>query len=87
MAISFSQMRTICRYIHLNPVEAKLVKRPESWRFSDYTIWIGKQANQSYDESSIRVHFQNGDAYKRFVMDFMPEQEMKDRLRPYLLDE
>jgi REP element-mobilizing transposase RayT len=26
----------VCRYIHLNPVEAGLVSKPEQWAFSNY---------------------------------------------------
>ena len=26
----------LCRYIHLNPVKAKLVTRPEDWAYSNY---------------------------------------------------
>ena len=28
----------LCRYIHLNPVKANLVKNPEDWEFSDYKL-------------------------------------------------
>jgi REP element-mobilizing transposase RayT len=30
----------VIRYIHLNPVSAKLVQAPEDWPFSDYRKWI-----------------------------------------------
>lgn len=36
---SESYLLHVVRYIHLNPVEAKLVDKPEEWRFSDYREW------------------------------------------------
>lgn len=29
------------KYIHLNPVKARLCQRPENWEYSDYREWIG----------------------------------------------
>ncbi|NUN70766.1 MAG: transposase [Bacteroidetes bacterium] len=31
-----SYLSTVCRYIHLNPVRAGMVGRPEDWRFSSF---------------------------------------------------
>jgi putative transposase len=31
----------VCRYVHLNPVEAGLVTRPEEWPWSNYREWMG----------------------------------------------
>ncbi len=33
----------LCRYIHRNPLEARLVARIEDWEFSDYGEWIHPQ--------------------------------------------
>lgn len=33
--------RTLSRYVALNPVRARLVKRPEDWRWSSYASTIG----------------------------------------------
>ena len=30
----------LARYIHLNPVKAKLVAMPDEWRHSDYSRWV-----------------------------------------------
>ncbi len=32
---------TVLRYIHLNPVKANLVARPEAWRFSSFEEYMG----------------------------------------------
>ncbi len=34
----------LCRYIHLNPVQAGLVSRAEEWEFSDYREWVGQSS-------------------------------------------
>jgi putative transposase len=31
----------LARYIHLNPVRAKLVVKPDEWMYSDYSRWVG----------------------------------------------
>ncbi|MDM8520298.1 transposase [Anaerolineales bacterium HSG6] len=36
----------LSRYIHLNPVEAGLVSRPEDWQFSSYRDYIGLRAGK-----------------------------------------
>lgn len=33
---------SVSRYIHLNPIRAKMVKRPEEYRWSSYSTYIGK---------------------------------------------
>lgn len=37
------QLLHLTRYIHLNPVTAFLVDKPEEWNFSSYLEYIGKQ--------------------------------------------
>jgi len=32
----------VVRYIHFNPVRANLVEKPEQWKYSDFSRWIGK---------------------------------------------
>lgn len=33
----------LCRYIHLNPIKAKLVSRVEDWEFSNYLEWMRQE--------------------------------------------
>jgi len=35
--------KELSRYIHLNPVRAKMVDRPEGYAWSSYQFYIGKQ--------------------------------------------
>lgn len=42
----------LSRYIHLNPVKAKLVPRPEDWPWSSYPAFLGKASREGFLETS-----------------------------------
>lgn len=54
----------ICRYIHLNPVKAKLVKNPSDWIGSDYVRWI----SPNYQNPIKQSYFKGINNYSDFVM-------------------
>lgn len=58
----------LCRYIHLNPVKARLVPVPEAWPFSNYRAWIGLRGDDLVDEPFIRAYFPAPEAYRQFVL-------------------
>ena len=35
--------RSLSRYLHLNPVRAGMVDRPEAWEWSSYRDYIGQR--------------------------------------------
>ncbi|MBN1397668.1 MAG: transposase [Bacteroidetes bacterium] len=39
----------VIRYVHLNPLTAKLVKDMEEWKYSNYLEWIGKRDGSLMD--------------------------------------
>src|SRR5215208_1031475 len=39
------------RYIHLNPVVARLASAPEDWQFSNYREWIGVRQDELFDSN------------------------------------
>jgi putative transposase len=41
-------------YIHLNPVRAGLVSRPEDWRWSSYNEYAGMSAEESASRRTVR---------------------------------
>jgi putative transposase len=45
-----SSLLQVVRYIHLNPVKAGLVQRPEDWRFSDYREWLGLTSPNAWSD-------------------------------------
>ena len=66
----------LVRYIHLNPVRAKLVGRPDQWQYSDYRRWVeGKVSTlipgSFADFIAIRdSQFGGGDKYRMFVEEY-----------------
>lgn len=76
----------LCRYIHLNPVEAKLVKAPEDWQYSNYLEWIGERAGTLKDEPFIRDRFYTAGSYRSFLVDYLDEQRVRDKIQRYLLE-
>ncbi len=53
----------ICRYIHLNPVKAKLVKNPSDWIGSDYARWT----SPNYQNPIKQSYFEGNNNYSEFV--------------------
>ena len=62
----------LSRYVHLNPVRAKMVQKPEEYLYSSYKGYISKKENRMIDESQI-LDMISGDkdqarpGYKGFV--------------------
>jgi len=76
----------VCRYIHLNPVKAKLVRKPEQWPYSNYLEWIGHRGGSLVDEAFIREWFGDAEEYRAFVADEMDELRMMDQVSRYFWD-
>lgn len=81
---SDEQMLHLSRYIHLNPVSAGLVKKPNQWEFSSYLEYINKvddglcQFKEVIDVSE--------DKYKEFVLDQISYQKEISKIKKLLLD-
>ena len=58
----------LSRYIHLNPVRAKLVLHPKDLKFSNYLEWIGARANWLLNSKFVKAYFQNPQEYEEFVL-------------------
>ena len=78
-------MLHLTRYVHLNPVTANLVNRPEKWKFSSYREYIGKTKEEicSYDKF-IDI---NKDQYKKFVTNQISYQKELAKIKRFLIDE
>jgi putative transposase len=76
----------LCRYIHLNPLKAGLVRSVDEWEFSDYLEWIDKRPIRFADPDIIRVNFQTPEAYARFVLDHTASEEFSCKHKKYLFD-
>jgi len=76
----------LCRYIHVNPVKARLVARPEDWPFSNYLEWVGKRGGTLKDETFIRSYFSTPQEYEAFVHDYGDEARVREELEKYTWD-
>ncbi len=57
----------LARYIHLNPVAASLVARPQDWPYSNYREIISGEGEPVGDGILIGGIFADGATYQRFV--------------------
>jgi len=74
----------VCRYVHLNPVKANLVRTPEEWEHSDYREW-----STAFEDNlpNIRVRNMfvgNASEYKAFVMDYAEEKKKEREIKRLL---
>jgi putative transposase len=76
----------LCRYIHLNPVKAKLVARANDWPYSNFCDWVGERSGTLKDEAFIREHFPTAEDYRQFVTDWQDELKAREEIRRYLWD-
>ncbi len=57
----------LARYIHLNPVEAGLVRAPLDWEFSNYAEWTQKRNGVLVKSSLVQQYFPQPSDYEEFV--------------------
>ena len=57
----------LSRYVHLNPVAAGFVARPEEWEFSSYREYVGLRAGSLPQTGEVLGHFASAAAYAEFV--------------------
>ncbi len=67
----------LSRYIHLNPVRARLVKRPEDWPFSSYRDYIGLRQGTLPQAAIVLDQFPTRQAYQVFVASYAPADAEK----------
>jgi putative transposase len=74
----------LSRYIHLNPVAARLVERPEAWQFSSCQEYFSLRANTLLCSEIVLAQFGSHADYQRFV-----EADARDDggIRHLLLDD
>lgn len=64
----------VTRYVHLNPVRAGMVKKPEEYPWSSYRIYVNETPHHLVDAEKILSYFGkrrslSRDRYKKFVED------------------
>jgi REP element-mobilizing transposase RayT len=68
----------VTRYIHLNPVRAGLVERPEDWPYSSYNEYIGLRRGTLPRPAPVLALFESPQAYREFVMEGDVQDERFD---------
>jgi putative transposase len=84
----------LMRYIHLNPVGARLVRKPEDWRFSDYRLWTSMAVDEilSINNRQRLMAFRDElglpepDDYRKLVVEYQQEQAEQKELQRLLID-
>ncbi|MFH1093517.1 MAG: transposase [Candidatus Omnitrophota bacterium] len=61
------QLLHLTRYVHLNPVTAKLINHPEDWKYSSYKEFIGVKSTEKPICSFSGCMDINPSVYKKFV--------------------
>ena len=75
----------LVRYIHLNPVQAGLVKQAKDWPFSNYQEWIGQRPGTLYDPGFVKDNFPTPGEYENFVVSEL-SVTLEKALAAYYLD-
>ena len=75
----------LCRYIHLNPVRAGLVRDPSQWPYSNYLEWVEKRDGILIDREFVRRYFSTPADYEDFVISDM-DQSVEMKLQAYFLE-
>lgn len=79
------QLMHLTRYIHLNPVTANLVNRPEDWDYSSYREYISSAKEKKVCDYSDVLDIKRG-SYTKFVKDQISYQKNLAEIKHLVLD-
>ena len=73
----------LCRYVVLNPVRAKMVQRPEDWKWSSYQVTVGKLTAPEWLAVEKVVSLFSGQRanYRKFVAEGMAKPSVWEGLK------
>ena len=80
----------LVRYIHLNPVKAKLVLMPHECKFSDYRRWVdtcNPSDSLELSDGFLRLrnsYFGEGDKYRKFVEEY--DEKADESVSKYFIE-
>ena len=77
----------LMRYIHYNPVDAKLVSKPELWPYSNYLEYIGKRERGMFNADFLHNYFSTPNEYKKFMDEYQAEKQLAEKMSGYLFKE
>lgn len=79
------QLLHVTRYIHLNPVTAYIVKKPEDYSYSSYLSYISKTRDGFINKSYV-IGNSTESQYKDFVLAQIDYQRKLDKIKHLLLE-
>lgn len=73
-----SYLLELTRYLHLNPVRAKIVRRPDEYPWSSYHAYFGRREQVDVDTHPVLIQFgatvkAGRERYRRFVLEGMAD--------------
>ena len=71
----------LCRYLHLNPLEAGLVTDLRDWPYSNYLEWVEQRNGTLVDREFVQSHFPTPAEYVQFVTDHTPPKQIADAIQ------
>ena len=80
------QLFHLSRYIHLNPVTAYLVEKPENYPYSSYQVYLGDEKSEIVNPSLILTHFASPKKYQEFVADQKDYQRVLGKIKHLFLE-
>ena len=80
------QLLHLTRYIHLNPVTAYLVDKPEDWLFSSYKEYVSNVVDEERICKYNNILDIEPDSYKKFVEDRILYQRDLAKIKELILE-
>lgn len=77
----------LCRYIHVNPVEAQLVDMPQQWEYSNYREFVHLRRSILWDPHFVHTYFRTPESYREFVLSARRQNNPHRAIKRYLIDE
>ena len=59
-------MLEVSRYVHLNPVKAKMIDKPEDYKWSSYNMFIGENEDKFINADIVLNYFREENKYKLY---------------------
>jgi putative transposase len=79
----------VSKYIHLNPVEARMVMKAEDYRWSSYRAYINLELNPLVYTKKILKHFPapTSSYYQKFTEQLDIPEDIPEKLKPFVLQQ
>lgn len=77
----------LCRYIHLNPVEAGFVHKADDWKYSNFLEFIGKRNEVLFDPDFMETYAYEIANYREFVEEYDTLRKENKEIEKYIFNE